>query len=577
MNQEELLKLFHKYGFSSFKKEPFLYEKNGKLGILYVVKDPFYGNLKRLFLPKDLEEAEDFLAKYSWWKKYGSKYHITMKCDDYKIENPKVSFCSSSKSLTIDELRDLLKQKEDKKKDSDVKEENYFKKLKRTVMILVKVLQAKVKNIETTFENYQQLQKDYEEKEKILADQIEKYEKKKEKESIEELTFPENVFSFNGQELIKESQNLDTKEKLENYIYHFVDVLKSLETDDDFLQKKYELIRFPLLIEMQKEKLECVKDAFKKKKGIFGKKENLAQLLEEIEKKSTIQNIVSFDHFKENEKKRIDEKYAVIPDLDIRTIGDYFLEFDNLKIEMKEEKQEENPLKIEDLSYEDVMKSMESSYEKKPKAEQDFFITYFYLLKNVWREDTISSLKEFMNLLENPNNIMIQVKYFKEINFQDENTCLNSIKKVQKKLSTFESDNLPGTINVFFKDQKSISPVSYLKTSSKRNLAPIQIDGENDITYIATLKKGAAVYFIPEEIIPDVENDELLVLQGGRPYFLCDMKKNTIKEEKSDILKVVEYSEEKETQGLITVVTNLKSKKIHLFKYITIERKKENV
>ena len=41
----------------------------------------------RLILRRfEINDAEDFLAKYSWWKKYGAKYHVTIKCDDYKIE-----------------------------------------------------------------------------------------------------------------------------------------------------------------------------------------------------------------------------------------------------------------------------------------------------------------------------------------------------------------------------------------------------------------------------------------------------------------------------------------------------------
>ncbi len=87
MKQENLMKIFNKYGFHSLNKEPFLYEKKDELGIAYTFKDDFYGQLTRIFIPKDLEEAENFLAKYCWYKKNGKKYNITLKLDDYKKEN----------------------------------------------------------------------------------------------------------------------------------------------------------------------------------------------------------------------------------------------------------------------------------------------------------------------------------------------------------------------------------------------------------------------------------------------------------------------------------------------------------
>ena len=75
------------YGFYSLNKEPFLYEKETELGIAYTFKDDFFGELTRIYVPKNEEEATDFLAKYSWYKKYGQKYQIEIKLSDYKKNN----------------------------------------------------------------------------------------------------------------------------------------------------------------------------------------------------------------------------------------------------------------------------------------------------------------------------------------------------------------------------------------------------------------------------------------------------------------------------------------------------------
>ena len=127
---------------------------------------------------------------------------------------------------------------------------------------------------------------------------------------------------------------------------------------------------------------------------------------------------------------------------------------------------------------------------------------------------------------------------------------------------------------ICFKDLKKIPERPYLKASSKRNFAPSEEIGENDVTYIAKVKEGVSVLFISKELLPDIENDDALKIEE-RPYFYIDLEKNHILSENSDIIKVVDYEGIETKKDKLTIMTDLKRKKINLFEHITIERKDE--
>ncbi len=574
MNKEELLKLFHKYGFYSEKKEPFLYVNKDKTGILYQIKHPFYGTLKRIYLPQNESDAEDFLAKYYYYKKNGEKNHITLEVDDYKIENPNPIFKQNGEIKTLEELRNQKENKKSKEEQKQLeKEKNYCKKLKRTLLLLLKIIEEKIKNQTTTYENLIELTNTYIEKQNELEEKLERSEKTKQLKKIVKET-PDDV-SSELKEWQKEIETLEEPDILEQTIPTLIEFLKSLELDDGLLKNKYELIKLPLEIDIMKEKLDIIEKFSKKKKGLFQKKENIETELQEVEEKSTLKNIVTFKHYKENETKRIEEKYSVIPDLDKRTIADYLIEFDNLKISepiIEEPTLNSFPEEKQVISFEQTMKELEESFQNRPKEEQEDMICLDYCEKN-WLQG--KGTKDFIEFIENPNNIMIKIKYFKKLDFSSIENCKKSIQNLRKQRINWKEELLQRNINVFFKDVKQIPNRDFLKTSSKRNLAPSQEIGENDVTYIADVKENTTILFLPNELVSDIENDEVLKLEE-RPYFYIDLEKNHIVNENSAIIKVVDYEGLETKEEKLTIITELKRKKINLFKHITIERKMDN-
>ena len=374
------------------------------------------------------------------------------------------------------------------------------------------------------------------------------------------------------EELMALEQNIrqmNTESELTNDINELTNFLKSLEVSESLIQNKYELIKKPIEIELLEQQIQAV-ELLKRKRGMFGKKENLEETLETVRKQSTLKEIVSFQTYHDNEIKRIEEKYTLIPDMDIRTIGDFFVEFDNLKVrEPILDIDEKNP------SYELTMKKLESDFTSRPKEEQNILILYHSMLKDIYDLDKskegIEKTKELIDLMKNPNNILMKIKFFKNIDISSIENCSQSIQTELDRLFKIEPDELLTDINVFFKNSEKIVDSRILKASNKRTIAPSNIISDNSLIYIAKLRKKTKVYFVPTEITYDIEQEDNLILKQNQPLILIDLQKNKINEEKSDILKVVQYKEVIKTEKNYKYVTDLVVDKKELYKNITIE------
>ena len=562
MNKEMILNLLRQYGFGLNQKDPYLYDGELGLGIVYTFKDPFYGILTRVYQAPSLKEYEDFLNKYSWYKKNGQKTRVKICLENYKeiMANPK--FIYQGKEKNYQELQDIAQNK----KETVLKEKNYIKKLRRTVNILMQILDIKRKLQIETRKNYEEFYQNYITKKEAFEKELANYLKEKQEEKETSMpTFIEDLKDVEINKLRLELEKDLTKEELEQQIYNLTDFIKELEVDEEYLKNKYQLICLPLQIKEIKEK-EQVLESYKKKISLFNKKEKLLKELQDIEEKSTLKSIVTYEHYKENEEKRIVEKYAMIPDLDMRTVGDFLAEFDNIKFEEMTYTSEEK----EEYSFEEIMEEVESDYQNRSKEEQDFLVGYSYLL-NVIKTNRVS---EFFNMLRNPNNVMVRVKYFQDIDFTSENKCALTIKKYMKKINSIISYPLIGNLNVFFIDNKIMTSDKVIKASSKKAQAPVLTNGD-EVTYVCNLKKGISTYFIPCELKEDIYNDGNLILASDRSLFLIDLSNLVIKKDNDDMLKVVQYEMVKEMKEDYLQADDFKSKKILMYRNITIERGNE--
>ena len=290
MNKEMILNLLRQYGFGLNQKDPYLYDGELGLGIVYTFKDPFYGILTRVYQAPSLKEYEDFLNKYSWYKKNGQKTRVKICLENYKeiVANPK--FIYQEKEKNYQELQDIAQNK----KETVLKEKNYIKKLRRTVNILMQILDIKRKLQIETRKNYEEFYQNYITKKEAFEKELANYLKEKQEEKETSMpTFIEDLKDVEINKLRLELEKDLTKEELEQQIYNLTDFIKELEVDEEYLKNKYQLICLPLQIKEIKEK-EQVLESYKKKISLFNKKEKLLKELQDIEEKSTLKSIVLF-------------------------------------------------------------------------------------------------------------------------------------------------------------------------------------------------------------------------------------------------------------------------------------------
>jgi len=86
------------------KKEPFLYVNNDTVGITYTLRTSFYGNLNRIYIPKDARACESFLAKYCWYKKYNSKNLVDAKLTNYQSKFSSIKYLDGDVELNKTDL-----------------------------------------------------------------------------------------------------------------------------------------------------------------------------------------------------------------------------------------------------------------------------------------------------------------------------------------------------------------------------------------------------------------------------------------------------------------------------------------
>ena len=419
------------------------------------------------------------------------------------------------------------------------------------------------------------MNKEYFKKKEELAELIAKILKndyhKSEKATNEEVL---NNYDKDIEEMKSFITNATSKEQIESYITVLIAFLKSMESDESGIKNKYELIKLPLEIELINKSINTINEYKSKKKYPLKTMSDINNILDKLKGESSISSIVSFKDYKDNEQKRIAEKYMLIPDIDIRTQGDYLCEFDNIKI-----KEPGLLLKNDDnakYTYEQIMNILETEYKNLSKEDQNTLIIYHSILKYVYdiinikkSPITDSVINELIDLLNNPSNILMKVKYFKNINTTKVSDCKASINDEFSKLDSIKPSIILDDINVFFKG--TIPKEGVICASNKRFQAPLNGINESETTYIVTLKKGVKIYFVPTEITYDINSYDNLVLQQNKPFFLIPLKYNRVKYQNNDTIKVTKYELVTKKENDLTIVTDLKSTAISKYQEIVIE------
>ena len=258
----------------------------------------------------------------------------------------------------------------------------------------------------------------------------------------------------------------------------------------------------------------------------------------------------------------INEKYNLVSDIDYNTIADYLIEFDNLNIKDSIDIKEKQGIKI-----------LRDAFDKLEEQDKNnlYLITFF---SNIIDSYNPYIIKEYYKTINNPNNVLVKIKLFKDIDISSYKNFELSIKELINKYNNFNKLNMPCDMLMFFEGNKVLT-TNLLVASSKKNCMP-KLDSNNPCTYVINLKKNALINYVPSKLTIDITNEDKIVLKEGNPLFIIDIEKNNTINKKDDIIKVAKVKIfEKKTTDII-IVSKIKTEEIKCYKRIEIERNESN-
>lgn|GEM_PF-2915834 len=528
IEKKHLLQILQKYRMNEKNIDPYLYENKKSLGLYYSIFDPIYGNVCRVKLLSNLDEAEQFVFKLWWYKRnYQEKSLRIELLDDSEFSD--FNIILKDTVLSLNKVKDL-------DADQNKVDTKRYTKLVKSAFLLLEVANIKMKLHEETKATLET----FKEQVDFLQEDIMKL-----REFTEPLKFNIEEFDQSLKErfdtLAKDFKNYEQdflgEENISVFMKLVWEFISLIEGNESYLHNKYMAIKLPLLSNDLRIFLnECQNEKFK----LFKKKEKLNPNDYLIE----ANKIVSYEMFKNNELKRLQEKFSIIEQLEFITLGDYLVEFDNLNITMEESSQEYEVIAALD--------QMVDAYSSLSETEQHSLILYHSILNPIFK---LISNKEFDGLLSRTDiklldsirlvlnhvdNVLIRLKYFKEIDISSNESIIESVKKINSVLKDITFQFI-GNITVYFKGEETILNDTWIDASFVSLQAP-SLHKDSNVLHIVKLNKDYKILYLPFEInISPYEEDHILVVNYQRQGISFKNEKQMINNLKYDIIKVNKY------------------------------------
>jgi len=519
-SKEKVLEFLAKYGFDSKYNDPYLYEQQGKYGLVYIFSHAFYGLLTRVVFFDQEKELDQFLYQYWWYKKYGKDYNVSLELDDYESLETHPKFFYQEKEISVKDMKKILIHPDSLSKEK--KSIRLYERLLRTSKMLLEAIQLKVQMKKDTVLNVRDLQQELQRQENEFLQLYHKYQKKdftkKELEISEnEFIIPHEVEDFKLQfDWFMKHEN---EEDLNSFLHSLWTFLFELESDFEHLKNKYLLIKLPLDLNDIKKKKDYMESLFNKKKGLFSKKDQPKVELQKIEKESEIHKIVKMEDYIKNEKQRLEEKYSIVADMDLATLGDYLNEFDNLGIEIPFTPKQEGT--VHSYSHQELCQSLNEIYDQLSIQEQQCLNIYQSFLRSLCDEilkrllnkqneteivsylvtNYMDEIKKYMAALLDAENVLIRMKKMKLISVSNANSFCMSLIEVCKTLLTIQVFQLPGNCYVFGKSLINTSSFDLYHASCKSIGSPTQTSEGFDIHDILFLHENVSFWFFPTSFV----------------------------------------------------------------------------
>ncbi len=592
IEKKDLFGILNKYGLDSKYFNLYVYESGSNVGFLYSFSHPFYGSLQRVITFSSLEKAEDFVYRYWWFKKYQKKFDVTLELDNYEKMNPKPMFFMYGRELSSKDMKLLLTDPEELPREK--KRQMVYERCIRTARILVAIMEEKIKIQNDTYHNVMDLDLEFQKQENEFLILSNRY--FKEQKPLNELKEPIYEDISKEKELQKLTQQIDVlmDQKDLKVLKEFIDSLwKSLlkmETDKGHLQNKYLLFKLPIDLDDIQKKKNYMQQVLKKKKSLFSKKEPVLLELRKIEEMSEIHKVIHMKDFISNETKRLEEKYAIIGEMDYATLGDYLNEFDNLGIS--------SPLELLDkpqnrrFSKEEIQKEFQSIYESMSESNKQCLAIYHSFLKPVCdyilfgiinnvdksiivretKANYLNEIQQSMLILSDADNVMMRMKKMKLLSLRSENTFLESLYQVCLQLRSLQNFQISGVYYAFGKSMQNEYLDAYHATLKNIGV-PIQTKNKFDISDILEIRAGVPVLYFPYSYsVKDYVFHDFTIEEQKKEEILVFLKDYQVNLANSDIIKVSRFQASFREDKLGQWMCDMNLTKTDLYRHITISK-----
>ena len=508
LKEKECLEILKTYNINSKKYEPTIYINNHDIGLCLEIKDSLFGYLTRLFIFNTLEELDNFLKKYFWYKENHQKYNITLSLDNYETKTPTIFYKYQDKELTLDEMLhidDYLN--EDKLKKEEERDKNfYLQSIHEITNYLINLKKLKINN-QKEKNNLKTEENDL----KFALLKILTLYYGREKELTKKEIILDKIDNTNDTLLIKNEENIKTKpiNEIKDYLNILINATKEEELDEKNLINIYSISVYHYNIDILKKQIEFVKNKIEAEKNFNLKGSKLHNIDEELRSflKTNIAPTKIEVFLKEN-KDKINAKFNNI------TLDNASLLITGKEIHKPpKEEPTSNNLEQQFLSLDEKVKNSLILYHSIYKPICDAYLNHTSQEDLKQRFDFKHYYDELKRVVYNENNYHYLVKYFKYIKFKNLDTYISSIIEIANDIekTTF---TLTKPITLFANNTKDIYKKLYpspnknskyiLNVSNNIIYLPTKLKIDFDNEEISLIKDEA--YYIKSDIIEDIES-----------------------------------------------------------------------
>ena len=497
--KNEALQILKRYNIKSESYGPTIYQENDNIGICLDIKDSLFGYLTRAFIFPDASSLDNFLKGYLWYKNNHQKYNITLSLESYETKIANIKYMYNNNSLSIDDMLNMdtyLKKEQENLDDSNLFEiylsnieklTEYLINLKKSKQTIIAEKNAlKTKENDLKFELLKELTIYYDRNKNINKKII----------TLDFMNPPsDNSLLYNNINNLKINKSID---EAKNYLSSLINVIKEEELDEKNLVNIYSISVYKYNIEILNKQISFVKNKIASEKNFNIKGSKIHNIDEEL--KSFLKtNLapVKVEHFIiENQNKTID-KFQGITNLEnaYQIISGNKLTYtihtkqtwetrDNVINSLKNLFDNENiTIKSNLILYNSFYKKIinyiiKNNYPNIEDIKKNFDFNYYYL--------------EIEEIIYNINNNHYLINYFKNIDFKNLDTYINSIINIAKNIDAYFKP-IPNNLKVF-----SINTESYYKHLTINNI--------ESNTYLVEIPINTSIIYIPYKLEVDEAN-----------------------------------------------------------------------